>query len=101
MTKLVGKIYNTVFQKEMSFEKEWSSPSSLPDTNYFFPRAVLLNYPFLSSSPPSCLGSSTFQPSYYASKSLGKSGAHTEVIISHTHKTLRQGKRDQIFQIEK
>ena len=87
--------FNTVFQKEMSLEKEWSSPS-LPDTNYFFPRAKLPNYPFLSSSPPSCLGSSTCQWSHRASKSLGKSGPHTEVIVSHTHNPMARQERSNI-----
>lgn len=66
----------TAFQKEMSFEKK-RSRTSLPATNNSFLRAVFPNYPFLSSSPSSCLDSSTFQPSYSAVKSLGKSGPHT------------------------
>lgn len=82
-------------------KKKKRSRTSLPDTNYFFPRAVFPNYPFLSSSPSSCLGSSTFQPSYQAAKSLGKSGPHTKMIIFEPQKTLQRGKRDQIFQIEK
>lgn len=72
-----------------------------PRHKLFLPRAVFPNYPFLSSTPSSCPGSSTFQPSYQAAKSLGKSGPHTKMIIFEPQKTLQRGKRDQIFQIEK
>lgn len=89
------------FKNKCHLKKKKRSRTSLPDTNYLFPRAVFPNYPFLSSSPSSCLGSSTFQPSYQAAKSLEKLGPHTKKIIFKPQKTLQWGKRDQIFQTEK
>lgn len=67
-TKLLSAIeLLTLSFKNKCHLKIKRSSTSFPDTNYFFPRAVFPNYPFLSSSP-SCFCSSTSQSSYYAGK---------------------------------